>query len=157
MQGCSDIQRVTISVGDNVAPTFSFYTDTLNFCVEDIIAATSNGVDDISEPRPDFYSFTTGDHSLDLDPNVFEDNCTSRDELILHWQIDLYQNSISVTGVGQPSLIITPIIFSGDPENIIYHKITYWLEDIYGNITPDGQRAIVTISVHPRPLINQNF
>lgn len=157
IQGCSINHQVTISVGDNVAPTFTFYADTLNLCVEDISLATSNGVDDISEPRPDFYTFIPGDHSLDLDPTVFEDNCTSRNELILHWQIDLYQNSISLTGVGQPSSIATPIIFTGNPENIVYHKITYWLEDKYGNIMPDGQRAIVTISVHPRPHINQDF
>jgi hypothetical protein len=157
MQGCSVNHQLTISVGDNVAPSFTFYADMLNLCVEDISLATSNGVDDILEPRPDFYTFIPGDHSLDLDPTIFEDNCTSKDDLIIHWQIDLYQNSISVTGVGQPSSITTPIIFSGDPENIVYHKITYWLEDKYGNITPDGQRAVVTISVHPRPHINQNF
>lgn len=157
IQGCTVNHQVAISVGDNVAPTFTFYADTLNLCVEDIRLATSNGVDDISESRPDFYTFVPGDHSLDLAPAVFEDNCTSRDELILHWQIDLSQNPISITGIGQPSLITIPIVFTGNPENIVYHKITYWLEDKYGNITPSGQRAIVTTSVHPRPHIIQDF
>ena len=157
IQGCTVNRQITISVGDDTSPTFTIQTDSLNLCVEDISLATSNGVDDIWEPRPDYYTFSPGDLSLDLDPNVFVDNCTSRDELILHWQIDLYQNSTSVTGVGQPSSVTTPITFSGDPENIVYHKITYWLEDKYGNITPDRQRVIVTISVHPRPHINQNF
>jgi len=157
LKGCSVNHQITITTGDTVAPSFKIHADTLNLCVDDINLATSDGMDDISEPRPDFYTFIPGDHSLDLDPNVFEDNCTSRDELILHWQIDLYQNSISVLGVGQPSLITTPIEFPGNSTNIVYNKITYWLEDKYGNITPEGQRAIETISVHPRPHINQDF
>jgi hypothetical protein len=156
-QGCSVNQLVTIFVGDNLPPTFTDYADTLSFCVDDIGVATPNGVDDISEPRPDFYTLIPGDHSLDLDRANFTDNCTSRDELMLHWQIDFYQNPVPVIGTGQPSLTTTSILFPGDAVNIVYHKITYWLEDECGNTTPNGQRAIVAISVHPRPYIIQDF
>ncbi|MCX6236891.1 MAG: hypothetical protein NTY07_04910 [Bacteroidia bacterium] len=156
-QGCSVNQLVAISVGDNLPPTFIDYSDTLTFCVADISVASSNGADDISEPRPDYYMLTHDDHSLDLDPAIFTDNCTQKDELVLHWQIDLYQNSIPIIGSGQPSSTVLAIVFPGSAENVVNHRITYWLEDKCGNITPAGQRAIVTICVHPRPHIGQNF
>lgn len=156
-QGCSVNQLVAISVGDNLPPTFIDYSDTLTFCVADISVASSNGADDISEPRPDYYMLTHNDHSLDLDPAIFKDKCTQKDELVLHWQIDLYQNSIPIIGSGQPSSTASAIVFPGSAEDIVNHRITYWLEDKCGNITPTGQCAIVTICVHPRPHIGQDF
>lgn len=156
-QGCSVNKQVAISVGDNLPPTFADYADTLLLCVEDISLASPNGADDISEPRPDYYTLNHDDHSLDLDPAIFTDNCTLKDELVLHWRIDLYQNSIPVIGSGQPSDSALSIVFPGSAESVVNHKITYWLEDKCGNITPTGQCAIVVISVHPRPYINQDF
>lgn len=157
LQGCFSNQTVTILSGDNTPPIFNGSIIDHTFCVLDIFEATCNGSDDILEPRPDYYSFESNDHSLDLDPALFNDNCTITSELILHWQIDIYQSPVPIFGLGQPSSILSPIVFSGDAENIVIHHITYWLEDMYGNMTPVGQRPIVTISVRPRPPIVQNF
>jgi hypothetical protein len=156
-QGCSTNQLVTIRSGDNTPPTFLEAVANKNLCVQDIIEATSNGSDDIAELRPDYYALTPLDNVLDLDPVIFIDNCTPSNELIIHWQLDLDQNPVSVTGIGQPSLTDTGIILPGNTINAVNHNITYWLEDKYGNLTSVGQRPVVTITIRPRPPIVRDF
>ena len=156
-QGCSTNQLVTIVSGDNSPPSFREVISNKNLCVQDISEATSNGSDDIRELRPDYYALTPHDNALDLDPAIFIDNCTPSNELILHWSLDLYQNPVSVNGIGQPSLTETDIILPGSAENVVNHHITYCLEDIYGNITPVWQRPVITITIRPRPPIIRDF
>ena len=155
--GCSNSQEIRINSGDNSPPLFTSTIADKNFCVQDITNATSNGSDDILETRPEYYLFATNDISLDINPELFVDNCTNADELILHWQVELNQNSTVITGMGQPSAIVSSIIFPGDALNQVSHTITYWLEDKYGNLTPMELRPKVRITVKPRPIIVQNF
>ena len=155
--GCSVNQVVNINVGDNQPPTFTSHLDTVSFCVQDIVEGTSNGTDDINEARPDFYRMIPGNHSLDLDPAIFADNCNASNDLTLYYQIDFYENPNSFVGSGQPSSALSAIVFSGSVDHVVNHRITYWLEDKWGNKTPSNQRAVVIIAVYPRPHIVQNF
>jgi hypothetical protein len=97
------------------------------------------------------------DNVLNIDPAIFIDNCTASNELIIHWQLNLYQNPVPITGTGQPSSTEFDIILPGNAENIVNHNITYWLEDKYGNVTTIGERPVVTITIHPRPPIIRDF
>ena len=155
--GCSTNQLVTIRSGDNSPPIFIEDISNKNLCVQDIFEATSNGFEDITEQRPDYYMLMPSDNVLDLDPAIFIDNCTVSNELIIHWQLNLYQNPVSIYGTGQPSSTEFEIILPGNAENIVSHNITYWLEDKYGNVTPVGERPVVTITIHPRPPIIRDF
>ena len=155
--GCSTNQLVTILSGDQSPPTFCESINNKILCVQDIFAATSNGSDDITEPRPDYYLFTPHDNIFDLDPSIFSDNCNTSNELIIHWQLELDQNPISISGIGQPSTTESAIVIPGNDQNIVNHHITYWLEDKYGNVTPVGLRPVVTISIRPRPPIVRDF
>ncbi len=157
LPGCSAAQLVTIHSGDQTPPIFCESINNKVLCVQDIFVATSNGSDDITEPRPDYYLFAPYDNTFDLDPGIFSDNCSSTSELIIHWLLELDQNPATISGTGQPSTYGTAIVIPGNDQNIINHHITYWLEDKYGNITPVGERAVVTISIRPRPPIVQDF
>ena len=157
IQGCSTNQLVSIFSGDHSPPIFCETINSKNLCVQDIFAATSNGSDDITEPRPDYYLFTPHDNVFDLNPAIFSDNCNIPNELIIHWQLELDQNPTTITGIGQPSSYETAIVIPGNDQNIVNHHITYWLEDKSGNITPVGDRAVVTISIRPRPPIVRDF
>lgn len=157
LSGCSTNQLVAILSGDQSPPTFSENINNKILCVQDIFTATSNGSDDIAEPRPDYYLFTPHDNVFDLDPGIFSDNCNASDELIIHWQLELDQNPVTISGIGQPSSSESAIVIPGNDQNIVNHHITYWLEDKYGNVTPVGIRPVVTISIRPRPPIVQDF
>ncbi|MCK9203673.1 MAG: HYR domain-containing protein [Bacteroidales bacterium] len=146
----TDICVETITIDDTVPPMINT-PDTVHWCVMDIAEAHWDGISDITPIRPDWYTFHSGDHSLDIDPSAFSDNCTLPENLILHWQITL-AGGTEITGSGQISTYPADIHFLlGD------NPIVFWLEDQCGNLTPPGNRPVMTIKVHARPDIIRNF
>lgn len=149
--GCTSTTTATVTVGDNSPPVFLLSPPPVHFCVQDIILAFWNFAGDITPVRPDWYTFHAGQNTFDLNPSSFSDNCTTPANLKLHWNISLMGGGV-ITGTGQ---------ISGYPSDIVFplgiSTITYWLEDIAGNLTPPGGRPVVQVIVHPRPDITRNF
>gem|GEM_PF-816830 len=149
--GCSSNTTASVTVLDNTPPLFISFPDPVHWCVQDIVEAVWDGNGDITPERPDWYTLLAGSTTFDLDPVTFFDNCTAPNDLILQWQIDLAGGG-SISGNGQISTYPSNIQFPvGD------NTITYWLEDTSGNLTPAGNRAVVTVTVHARPDITRDF
>ena len=163
--GATSICSQSITVTDNIAPTFTSPT-AFTECVESLNTAIYYGATmDINPDRPDYYTFSHGDTRLDLNTSAFTDNCdlSACLPLQIRWQIDFVPtpdptppHSIitksPVTGTGQPSAIVGTIQFPGDGINFtnIVHSITYWIKDCTGNESlPQNQ----TITIKPRPNI----
>jgi len=149
--GCTSTTTATVRVGDNTPPTFLVNPATVHFCVQDIVQAFWNFAGDITPIRPDWYTFHHGQNTFDLNPATFSDNCTAAGSLILHWRMDIFGGGV-ITGTGQVSLYPFDIIFP-----LGTSTITYWLEDLAGNLTPPANRPVVQVIVHARPDITRNF
>lgn len=163
--GASSTCSQTITVTDNLPPTFTLPNAFIE-CVENLYAATYYGATmDINPDRPEYYTFLQGDTRLDLNTSNFTDNCnlTNCLPVQIRWQIDFSpipdplppHNPITkspVTGTGQPSAIVGFIQIPGDGVNFnnAIHTITYWIKDCAGNESlPQSQ----TITIRPRPNI----
>ncbi|MCX6283305.1 MAG: hypothetical protein NTW31_03585 [Bacteroidetes bacterium] len=149
--GCTSVTTATITVGDNSPPVFLINPPPDHFCVQDIIQAFWNFAGDISPVRPDWFTFHSGQTNFDLNPSTFSDNCTLPSNLILHWSISLAGGGV-ISGTGQISKYPSDIVFP-----LGTSTITYWLEDMAGNLTLPGGRPVVQVIVHPRPDITRNF
>ncbi|MEI7982669.1 MAG: HYR domain-containing protein, partial [Bacteroidota bacterium] len=148
--GNVDICQEIITIDDTVPPQINSH-DSVHWCVQDIVQAIWDRAGDFTPPRPDWYTFNAGNTSLDLDPSTFSDNCTLPANLILHWEITLNGGTV-ITGIDQISAYPTIIQFPLGNNTIIY-----WLEDQCGNLTPPQSRLVVTVIVHARPTIIENF
>ncbi len=164
--GFTGIDSITVMVSDQLGftqpvcltyyvcgspPQFTNFSDTVHWCVQDIVAAIWDGACDFTPIRPDWHTMYAGDTSLDIDMSSFSDDCTPPEELILHWKITLVGGTI-ITGTGQVSTYGSNIQFPlGD------NTITYWLEDQCGNLTPLADRPVVIVRVFPRPEITKSF
>ena len=143
-----------INIADLIPPVLQVPAS-FEFCVENLISAAivSNLLK--INPTPDYFLFKKGSLLLDLDPAGFSDNCTSPNQLILHWHINFSATTPlpSVSGTGEPSLYPTDIIFPGDGVTFldVSHTITYWLTDLSGN---ESIHKVVTITIHPRPAVS---
>jgi hypothetical protein len=146
----------SITVYDDVPPLFLSFPNPVSYCVQDIVQAFWNFAGDITPIRPDWHTFYAGGTTFDLDPSTFNDNCCAPADLILHWEIDLVGGGV-ITGTGQISHYPSDIIFPMGT-----NTITYWLEDLSGNVTPVWlpplyHRPVVQVIVLPRPVITRNF
>jgi len=149
----------TITVSDNEPPTF-ILPPPLSECVEIINTAIYNAVNmDINPDRPEYYTFVSGNSTLDLDPMSFNDNCPLSCVVEIRWKIDMNDGSRipalpSPYQTGQPSTFGGDIHFLGDGLTFtnITHTITYWIVDCIGNISVP-QTQIITIK--PRPNITK--
>ena len=153
--GCTDTESASVTVADNVAPSFIVAPTTpRNFCVSDIIDATFYpDTMDISPIRPDYHILTPAEKSLfDLSSSTFSDNCTLPADLILHWRIEFNGTlPADISGTGQLSGYTGEIKFDGAPSADVTHHIKFWLEDGSGNLsTPE---ADVSVIIKPRPNI----
>lgn len=134
----------------------------LSECVENLNSVSYSGAtNDINTDQPDYYTFNTGNKTLDLDISKFVDYCASTCSYAIRWQIDFLPTpdhlpphnpviQAPITGSGQPSEIIGKILFPGDGVtfNEVVHTITYWIKDCAGNESlPHTQ----TITIKPRP------
>lgn len=151
VNGCSSTTTSAVTVLDDQPPYFLSGPDSVFWCVQDIVEAWWNGMGDIIPERPDYHTLYAGSTELDLKPATFSDNCSSPEDLLLHWRIELVGGSI-ITASGQissyPSAIEFPL---GD------NTIIYWLEDPSGNVTPEASQPIVIVRVLARPDITRNF
>lgn len=148
--GCSSSTTASVGVTDNSPPVFLSAPSPVHWCVQDIVQAFWLA-GDITPIRPDWYTFTAGGTTFDLNVSTFQDNCTPAGSLVLHWSI-LFAGGATLSGTGQ---------ISAYPSNIVFplgtSVITYWLEDQSGNLTPVSGRPQVMVLVHPRPSITRNF
>lgn len=149
--GCTSVTTATVTAGDISPPVFLVNPGAVHFCVQDIIKAFWNFAGDITPSRPDWYTFHSGQTTFDLNPATFSDNCTTPANLILHWKISLSGGGI-LSSTGQISHYPSDIVFP-----LGTSIITYWLEDIAGNLTPEALKPAVQVIVHPRPDITRNF
>jgi hypothetical protein len=152
----SCIQRVTVI--DNEPPTYNAAPQT--FCVEKIhLAEFYLPTTNITPVHPDFFTFKTGDTSMDI--TEIKDNCCSVQNMVINWRIDFTDTPnqtpppstttrAPITGTGQPSIHTMDILIPGDGVNFadIVHKITYWVVDCNGNKSIE---KTVNITVKPRP------
>ena len=176
---CTQIVTVT----DKQAPTFTLSATPLSYCVSNIQSAVYNpnpnlsilpAYDDLTTPRPEYYSFIPPSTIFDLNKitNNFNDNCCNDDNLIIHWEIifaptpnpaTAAHGAITkppITGqIGQPSLYPSVIDFPGDGVTFldVIHQINYWLEDCNGNPLINPVKQTVNIIIKPRPKITKNF
>jgi len=148
--GNTDVCQEIIAIDDTIPPVINT-PDTVYWCVQDIAEANWDGAGDITPMRPDWYTFYHGETSLNIDPSAFSDNCSPRDSLVLHWEITLLGGSV-ITGSGQISIYPSDIQFP-----LGESTISYWLEDLCGNMTSAGDRPMVRVIVNPRPDIIRNF
>ena len=163
--GNTSICTQLITVEDKEKPTFILPSPFIG-CVEAISDASFYApTEDITPCRPEYYTFSSGNTMLDLDVNLFTDNCglTNCRPLAIRWQIDFspapeftppYTMVIQppITGTGQPSSITGNIRFPGDGVNFteIGHTITYWITDCAGN---ESLPQRLGITIKPRPNI----
>ena len=163
--GATSTCSQTISVTDNILPSFALPAP-FTGCVENLYSAIYYGATmDINPDRPDYYTFSHGDTSLDLNTSAFTDNCdlSACLPLQIRWQIDFVPTpdptpphsmitKSPVTGTGQPSAIVGTIQFPGDGINFtnVVHSITYWIKDCAGN---ESLQQTQTITIKPRPNI----
>jgi hypothetical protein len=148
----------TVTVVDNIKPTFVLPTPFIE-CVESIFTAVYDATTtDITPPRPEYYTFKTGDIRLNLDPAKFADNCSlsscTPPPTAIRWQIDFFGGTpSSLTGTGQPS---THADFQLPGDGVAFanvkHTITYWITDCAGNESlPMSQ----DITIKPRPKLTK--
>lgn len=153
-----------VTVEDIEKPTFTL-PQPLSRCVEAIYNASFYApAVDITPCRPEYYTFLSGNTKLDLDVNLFSDNCDlTKCTPAIRWQIDFspapeltppYRlvTQPPVTGIGQPSAITGNIRFPGDGVNFtdVMHTITYWIKDCSGN---ESLAQTLGITIKPRPNI----
>ena len=124
-------------------------------CVEDMISAAM--VSNLLQinPAPDYFLFKKGNTALDVNPANFSDNCTPGNQIVLHWEINFSSTTptASISGIGQPSVYSSDIIFPGDGITFqdVIHTITYWVVDLAGN---ESARKSVPITIRPRPVVS---
>jgi hypothetical protein len=142
MENCVDmLNSVTYTIG---SPNPNLYT-------EDNI---------ILDPSPDYYTFVSGDTSLDL--TGLTDNCCTTGDLIINWTIQFTDtpdplnptgpllSHPDISGTGQPSTYGSDIYLWGDGVTFgaLTHTITYQVTDCNGNISAPQTETIV---IRPRP------
>ncbi|MDD2306717.1 MAG: G8 domain-containing protein [Prolixibacteraceae bacterium] len=167
---------ITTTVNDNQPPTFT--SASISKCVDMLVSAVysatspnpNSGIDPnlIISPSPDYYTFKSGDTSLDL--TLLNDNCCGTASTTINWRIDFTNvpdpinppatlSHPSISGTGQPSTYIDPvsglaadIYFWGDGVNysVVTHYITYWMVDCHNNKSADQIKEII---ISPRPEI----
>ncbi|MCX6236039.1 MAG: hypothetical protein NTY07_00550, partial [Bacteroidia bacterium] len=166
----------TVTIIDDIAPTFNLPVTALSYCANSIIDATFNATpldpeyDDLTTPRPEYYKFIHGSTEFNLSAVAgnFADNCCAVNDLVLHWKIDFspvpdpdpthlpLHNPVTkapiTDQIGQPSAYGSDILFPSDGLNFtdVTHKLIYWLVDCHGKASAE---QTVNITVKPRPRI----
>jgi hypothetical protein len=131
------------------------------------IANWDNILDNIVPEGKSFYYFAKNNTFFNLSTTTFSDNITPSADLLLHWGI------YSTDHLGTPITDLSGTILdnrtgqiSNHPENfeLIQQtienpslQVTYWLEDVAGNLTPDSLRHRLYITIISRPEIIRNF
>ena len=150
-------QQQTIRVVDITPPVLQPVSPH-TYCVDKMKNLSMPGANNM-ESRVDYYTFQAGNMDFDLNPIAyFSDNCTSANDMILHWTIiddngdpikDADGNLLENRS-GQPSALGADILFVNEGEVSRYYTIRYWLEDLCGNISA-VQGGLIEII--PRPEI----
>ncbi|WP_146161540.1 PKD-like domain-containing protein [Mangrovibacterium marinum] len=141
-----------ITVDDNTAPVLQ-PVPIHTYCVDRLKDFFVSG-GELVFAYSDYYRFQAGSTDLDLNPTAyFSDNCTSADDLALHWTIvDDHGDPIKDADgnllddeTGQPSELSADILFVNEGQQNRYFTIRYWLEDSCGNMSEvrDGVIEIV--------------
>jgi hypothetical protein len=176
VSGTSSPCTQTITVTDQEAPTFTLPATVVSYCVSNILSAVYNPnstplivpeYDDLTTPRPEYYTMTAVSKLLNLDATInnFNDNCCADNTLIIHWEIifaptpdpstkdhDPITKSPITAQKGQPSAY-GDIDFPGDGVTFldVIHQINYWLEDCHGNPASNPTIKTLNIIIKPRP------
>jgi hypothetical protein len=135
-----------ITIADTQPPSFTLPTLANGYCVDDIQLATYNPggiyyVNDLTPPRPDYYTLTSGNTLLDL-TNI-TDNCAGA--ITIDWEIDFGNDGTAdLSGPDQISLV-TPVDFP-----LGANRITWIVTDVNGI----SSTASVFMTVLPRPDIH---
>jgi hypothetical protein len=114
-----------------------------------------------------YYYFAKNNPLLNLSTTSFSDNITPSADLLLHWGIYTMDN------LRTPIMDLSGTILddrtgqiSNHPENFELirqtadnpsFQVTYWLEDLAGNLTPDSLRHRLYLSIINRPEIISSF
>ncbi|MGE0019769.1 MAG: HYR domain-containing protein [Draconibacterium sp.] len=151
-----------ITVVDSTPPTFD--APSRELCVEPLWLAVYTGDADNLQYEPDYpdgdyYIFEIGNDTLDIDITTYFDNCcgTTMDEDSIRWTITFDGSEPPISGVGQPSDYIDPVL--GTPMDILLwgdgvtfqervHQITYWITDCNGNESLPVSKPLI---IKPRP------
>jgi len=157
--GCITLPTVTLISQDLVPPNFTL-PPPLSECVKSLFSATYNtAIIDIDTDMPEYYTFISGNTTLDLDPLSFSDNCSLSCAVEIRWKIDMNDGTQipalpAVYQTGQPSAFGSAIEFKGDGTNFttVTHTITYWIVDCAGNVSDPQTQNIL---IKPRPGITK--
>jgi hypothetical protein len=163
-QTCEQI----ITIDDFDPPTFNSApmencVDMLNSVTYTVGSPNPNIYSDdnlILDPSPDYYTFISGDSSLDI--TGLTDNCCNAANLIINWVIQFTDtpdplnptgpalSHPDISGTGQPSTYGNDIYMWGDGVTFgaVTHTITYWVTDCNGNNSPSQTETII---IRPRP------
>jgi hypothetical protein len=166
INGATSACSQTVSVTDNIMPTFTLPTLAAGHCVENIYEAVylhdpvepdDPDDDDLTYQRPDYYIFEKGSAILNL-PS-YSDNCALAVNPI-SWTIDFENDgTIDLSGTGQlQDYNSLPLVFPDRPVSGIKfplgtNRITYTVADAAGNTMVQ----FVDLVVIPRPTIIKNF
>jgi hypothetical protein len=154
---------------DNQPPVFLLLQDEyISFCPADLALANWNdATGDISPARIDSYRLPGHSTQFNIPIDHFSDNVTQSSDLILHWGIIKVGNPMVVwkdeagnllnDWHGQISLHPENIDFPSPESGAQNYRITFWLEDIAGNLTPEDLRHQIELVVLHRPEISRNF
>jgi hypothetical protein len=156
-----------VIVEDKEPPTID--AGPFEFCVDPLYSAVYDGDADQliynpNYPVADYYTFEIGSTVLDANLATYDDNCcVLADGYSIRWTIDFDGTEPSISGTGQPSAYIDPVLLI--PVNILLwgdgvnfqnrvHTITYWITDCHGN---ESGPIPFDIVITPRPeIIKQN-
>ncbi|MCX6305076.1 MAG: hypothetical protein NT040_08915 [Bacteroidetes bacterium] len=155
--GCSATASQTVTVADNQPPTFTA-PGPISFCVENINTADYfDPTMDITPARPDYYLFSPGNTTLNLNPATFADNCPLTCSVEIRWRISFFDGTflppVLPYNTGQPSTFGSNIQFPGSVTGDVTHSITYWIVDCNGNVSLP---VTVNVTIKPRPDIIKN-
>jgi hypothetical protein len=165
----------TINVTDDQKPVWlSAPLNQRSYCVQDIIYASWNlqsepksdiiNIVDSTPVRPEYHILTqTEKNSFYLDPSIYyTDNCTSSNNVKLHWSLTSLADGSYITDENGnllddeiDAISNHNIRLDGSTGSNAYYRLKYWLEDNCGNIS--DQQPNVDIAVKPRPIIVKNF
>jgi len=154
---------------DNQPPVFLLLqNEQLSLCPADLALANWNdAIGDISPTRIDSYQLQGHSTQFNIPIDHFSDNVTQSSDLILHWGIFKVGNPMVVwkdeagnllnDSQGQISLHPENIDFPSPESGTQNYRITFWLEDNAGNLTPEDLRHQIELVVLHRPEISRNF
>jgi hypothetical protein len=171
---CTETSTITrkinvLPVVDTMPPLFVNLSDEVRLlCPTNLEMAYWDYVlENIVPEGKSFYYFAKNNPLLNLSTTSFSDNITPSADLLLHWGIYTMDN------LRTPIMDLSGTILddrtgqiSNHPENFELirqtadnpsFQVTYWLEDLAGNLTPDSLRHRLYLSIINRPEIISSF